>query len=90
MDSTGLLERFVNLLIIPAIKVVVAAGFFLFVWGFVHYFYNLSQGSSTEEGKQHMLWGVLGLLIMVSVGGILGLIVNTFGLNFNDIGQLPS
>ena len=87
--ASGLLERFVNLLIVPAIKVVVAAGFFLFVWGFVSYMYNLSQGHPTEEGKQHMLWGVAGLLIMVSVGGILGLIINTFGINYNDIGRLP-
>ena len=84
-----MLERFVSLLIIPAIKIVVAAGFFIFVWGFVSYFYNLSQGESTQEGKAHMLWGVLGLLIMVSVGGILALISTTFSLNYNDIGQLP-
>jgi fructose-specific phosphotransferase system IIC component len=89
-NSSGLLERFVDLLIVPAIKIVVAAGFFLFVWGFVSYFYNLSQGESTSEGKSHMLWGVLGLLIMVSVGGILGLIINTFGINYNDIGRLPN
>ena len=90
MDSSGLLERFVNLLIIPAIKIVVAAGFFLFIWGFVSHFYYLSTGSPQEGVKQHMFWGVIGLLIMVSVGGILGLIINTFGINYNDIGILPS
>jgi hypothetical protein len=88
ISASGLLQRFVDLLIIPSIKVVVAAGFFLFVWGFVSYFYNLAQGESTQEGKSHMVWGILGLLIMVSVGGILGLIINTFGINYNDIGQI--
>jgi hypothetical protein len=84
-----LLSRFVDLIIVPSIKIVVAAGFFLFVWGFLEYFYSMAQGHPSDEGKQHMLWGVIGLLIMVSVGGILGLIINTFGINYNEIGQLP-
>jgi uncharacterized membrane protein YjfL (UPF0719 family) len=33
-----------------------------------------------NQVKSHMLWGILGMVIMISVFGILSLIMNTFGI----------
>lgn len=73
--------RFVAVLIKPAILLVFTAGFFMFIWGLVEFLYKLGQGGEHKEGKDHMLWGVIGMLIMVSVYGILNLLDNTFNLN---------
>jgi len=78
---TELVERFVTILIKPTILLVFTAGFFLFVWGLVVFLFELDKGGDHEEGKSHMLWGVIGMLIMVSVYGILNLLDNTFNLN---------
>ena len=87
--------RFVTYVIDPAILVVFAAGFFLFIWGLVQFLWNLNSGGDNKEGKQHMIWGVVGMLIMISVYGILSLLDNTFGFGalsgqmdmsrFNDV-----
>jgi hypothetical protein len=67
-------------LLVPIERVVFAAGMFLFVYGLVEFLWNIDEGSAQQEGKQHMLWGIVGVFIMVSVVGIIGIIENTFGI----------
>ncbi|MEK7107401.1 MAG: hypothetical protein AAB899_04425, partial [Patescibacteria group bacterium] len=46
--------------------------------------FNLGEGGENTEGKQHMLWGLIGMLVMISVFGILALINNTFNLGLSS------
>ncbi len=78
--ASNLLGKFVDLIINPAILVVFTAGFFLFLWGLVIFLWNLNEGASSN-GKQHMLWGIVGMLIMISVYGIITLVDQTFQLD---------
>ncbi|MBI2097651.1 MAG: hypothetical protein HYT46_01825 [Candidatus Vogelbacteria bacterium] len=57
---------------------------FLFVLGFLYFLYGvweLVRGSESEEaratGRQHILWGVVGMFIMISFWGIMNLICRT-------------
>lgn len=75
-------DRIVTHLIDPAVKVVFALGLLMFLWGIVEFLWALKDGKVDETGKQHMLWGMVGMLIMVSVYGIIALIMNTFGIDF--------
>ena len=84
---SSVIEKFVALIIDPTIKIIFAAGFFLFIWGFIEFFWKLGQGNDQNQGKMHMVWGVVGMLIMVSVKGIINLILDTFGINPGDIGS---
>ena len=79
--GTELLNRFVTYLIDPAILVVFTAGFLVFVYGLFQMLVGLSQGKGYSEGVQHIIWGLVGMLIMVSVYGIIALITNTFGID---------
>jgi hypothetical protein len=78
--AQSLIGRFVDYIIDPAILIVFAAGFFLFVWGLVQFIWKLDEGAQSS-GKQHMIWGIVGMLIMVSVYGIISLIDETFDLD---------
>ncbi|OGG56803.1 hypothetical protein A3D71_01025 [Candidatus Kaiserbacteria bacterium RIFCSPHIGHO2_02_FULL_55_20] len=85
MDAAAnIMGRFTTYIIDPAILVVFAAGFFLFIYGLVEFLWNLNEGGENKEGKQHMMWGIVGMLIMISVYGILDLLDNTFGLDFRN------
>ena len=78
--TSNLIERFVTYIINPAILLVFAAGFLMFMWGLVVFMANVENESKRKEGKSHMLWGIVGMFIMVSVYGIVALLDNTFQL----------
>ena len=85
--ALDIMYRFETYIINPAILVVFALGFLLFVYGLVEFLWALNddgRGTRHEEGRQHMMWGIVGMLIMVSVYGILDLLDNTFGLDFRN------
>jgi len=75
------LARFKVLIIDPATLVVFTAGFLLFMWGLAMYLWKLKDGGDTKTGVNHMIWGLVGMLVMVSVYGIIALIANTIGVD---------
>lgn len=78
-------DNFIKYIIDPALMVLFTAGFMLFVYGIVEFMYAMAKGGTAgDEGKKHMLWGVIGMVIMSSVWGIIALINNTFGLGLGD------
>ncbi len=83
------MQKVVDLIINPAVLVIFSAGLLVFVWGLVQFLKSLNEGGSgkSEEGKQHMLWGIVGMFIMVSVFGIIALISNTLGLGVGADGS---
>lgn len=76
--------RFVHYVIDPAILLIFTAGFFLFMWGMVLFIWHMREGADYKPGLQHIIWGLAGMLIMMSVYGIISLVSNTLGL---DLGQ---
>ncbi|MDP2648999.1 MAG: hypothetical protein Q8P19_03840 [bacterium] len=90
--AADIVSRFRIYLIDPAILIVFAVGFFFFVFGLVEFLWKLNEGGDSKEGKQHMIWGIVGMLIMVSVYGILSLVTNTFGIDLQNpnTGTIPN
>ena len=79
--ATQLISKFVKLIIDPTILLVFSAGFMWFLWGLMMFIFKLDTGGDHKEGKDHMLWGLVGMLVMVSVYGIIALLDNTFSLH---------
>jgi len=79
-----MLDNFIEAVLVEIIRpatvllFVVALAYFL--WGMVEFIRNASSNSDREDGKQHMLWGVIGMFIMASAAGIITVIKGTFGL----------
>jgi hypothetical protein len=71
----------------PLIEFAFIIALVIFLFGVMEFI----RGSGNEEkrtlGKQHMIWGVVGFLIMFGVFGIMELIVNTFGLGTASFNQ---
>ena len=77
---SDILKRLQGEVLFPAMTVVFAAGFLLFIWGLVKFLWNVEEGGGKTEGKQHMIWGIIGMLIMVSFWSIISLLDATFNL----------
>jgi uncharacterized membrane protein YidH (DUF202 family) len=79
--TVGTIVANINRLIInPMIILLFVLAGLMFVWGLVEFLMASQQGEVSETGKQHMIWGTIGIVIMVSVFGIMNLIIGTLGL----------
>ncbi len=65
----------------PIITLLFAVAFLVFFWGIFNFIRAYGDEGQRNDGKRHMLWGVIGLFVMVAVFGIMHLIANSFGLN---------
>ena len=77
--ADALVQRIGKVLLGPVEMVIFAAGFLLFMWGLVKFMWNVGEGGSQSDGKQHMLWGIIGMFLMVSIWSMIALIDSTFG-----------
>ena len=75
-----LLGRINEHIINPLIVLLFTGALIMFVIGLYNFFHNKSE-SNIEQGKQHILWGVFGMAVMISVFGIMRFITGTLGIN---------
>jgi len=78
-QAAQIVQKIVQYIVNPAIMVLFSFGLLMFVFGLVEFLFALSKGADVKDGRQHMLWGVLGMFIMISVFGIIRLLSDTFG-----------
>ena len=85
MPVSTLVARITTAIIDPLIALIFAAGFLVFAWRVVQFMLGLANDTEAKnDGKKHMLWGVIGMAIMMSALGILRVIANTFGLSLQQ------
>ncbi|MCX6787460.1 MAG: hypothetical protein NTY93_03000 [Candidatus Kaiserbacteria bacterium] len=69
----------INTIVVPLIF---AFAFAVFIWGVVKYFF-FNNGGDTEkmkEGRDFIIWGILGLVVLFSVWGFVNLLLSTLGI----------
>ncbi len=81
MNVDTILLRINKYILNPFIGFLFVLASVLFVYGLVRYLLAGEGEQDRETGKRHMLWGIVGMFIMISVFGIMRLVVNTFGIN---------
>lgn len=74
------LDRFNEAIMYPLITLMMAVALIVFLYGMFLFIANAANESRRSEGKRHMLWGIIGLVVMVSAYGILSIAAGTFGL----------
>lgn len=78
------MNKIVEVIIDPLILLIFATGMVVFMWGLMQFMWGLEEGSEREKGKQHMLWGLVGMFIMVAVQGIIALTVDSFDIGVDQ------
>ena len=80
MTADRLVDNIQTFIVFPIILLLFAAGFLYFLWGMAMFIWKADSDTGRSEGIQHMLWGVIGMFIMVAAWGIINMIKGTFGL----------
>jgi len=85
MNIDQLLANINRYIINPFITFLFVLASLLFLYGLTRY-YIMGDAKEKETGRQHMVWGLIGMFIMMSVFGIMNLIMNTFGIDVSQFG----
>lgn len=63
-----------------SIAFLMGAAVLLFVYGVVKYMLAGGNEESIKEGKRFIIWGIVGIAVIVSVWGLVNLLTGSFGL----------
>ena len=79
--ARGFLARFNEVILYPLITLMMGIALVIFLYGCFEFIANAGVPAKREEGKKHILWGVVGMVVMVSAYAILNIAAGTFDLD---------
>src|SRR3989344_2833499 len=68
----------VSEILTPIVTLLFALAIILFIWGIVEFLIYSDNEEKKSIGKRHMVWGIIGLAIMIAVRGIVKIVVTLF------------
>lgn len=80
-----LLNKFVVAVVNPMLQVAMMIALVIFVYGVFNFIRGADQPDVRTQGQKHMLYGIIGLAIMVSAFTIIRMIIGTIGAETPDI-----
>ncbi|MBU4224090.1 hypothetical protein KJ934_02620 [Patescibacteria group bacterium] len=75
-EADALLNKIIQSIANPAIKLMLAIAVMVFLYGVVEFILGADNEEKRNVGRQHIIWGLIGLFIMVSVFGIMRILLN--------------
>jgi uncharacterized membrane protein YidH (DUF202 family) len=69
-----------KLIINPIIILLFALALVYFLYGLIEFIMNAENEEKRTTGKQHMIWGIIGVTIMMGVFFLMNLILNTLDI----------
>jgi len=76
----GFIANVDSMIINPLILFLFALAVVYFLYGVLEFLMNQENEEKKTAGKSHMLWGVVGITIMLGVFTLMNIIINTFGI----------
>ncbi len=87
-DLFGVLCR-VGQFLNAIVPVLIALGVVYFVWGVITYVIS-SDEEAKKTGRDRIIFGIIGLAVIIGLWGLVNLLRNTLDLNNNTNVQLPT
>ena len=66
-------------ILMPIVVLLSLSAFVLFAWGVVQFIAGADNDEKRKVGQQHMLWGIIGLVILFGANAIIAVIKQTVG-----------
>lgn len=79
MSADTLISNVINNIVNPIITLALAVAVLYFLWGGFQFVRNADSPDERKKGSLNMIWGIVGLVIMISAYGILNLILGSIG-----------
>lgn len=63
----------------PIIAILFSLALVYFIYGVAAYLWNPDNEEARQKGRKGMLWGIVGMFVMVSVFGIMRFLISSIG-----------
>ncbi len=67
-----------------ALPILISIAVLYFVWNVFQYTIKSGDEEARKKAKGNIIWGVIGLFVIVGVWGLVGILQSTFGVNSNN------
>ncbi len=78
--ARGFVAQLNDIIIFPLITLMMGVALLVFLYGCFEFIMNAGNDGARTTGKRHILWGVVGMVVMVSAYAILSIAAGTFGI----------
>jgi hypothetical protein len=79
------LLKVVTQIVNPLIMLLSTGAFIVFLWGVFEFVVHAEDAVKRKEGKQAILWGLIGLVVIFGAYGLINVVLGTF-----DLGTIQS
>jgi fructose-specific phosphotransferase system IIC component len=80
-EAQAFVADFNSIILFPFIGFLTAVAVLIFIYGGFEYIIHADNSAAREQGRKHLMWGIVGLFVMLVAFGILSIAAGTFGLN---------
>lgn len=80
----SIVEKVNKLIVNPIIVFLFALAVVYFLYGIFQFISNQENEEAKTKGKNHIIWGIIGIVIMMGVFTILNIIMRTFNIKGID------
>jgi hypothetical protein len=80
-----LVDRINDVILFPLIALMAALAFLVFLYGAFEFVKNAENDGARETGRMHLLYGTIGLLVMLSAYAILSVAAGSFGIGLEKV-----
>ena len=81
--------REINTILSTIIPILMVLATVVFLWGVIRYVTASGDEDKLKEGRQFIIFGLIGLFVMVAVWGVVRALVSQFGLQQGNIPPGP-
>lgn len=78
------LGKVTDAIIDPILTLITLAAFVVFVWGVVEFIQGAGNEEKRKVGQQHMIWGIIGLVIIFGAHAIIAVMASSIGVELPE------
>lgn len=79
--AQGFMAKLNAAVFFPLLTLMMALALLVFLYGAFEYVVNAGSDDGRAQGRRHLMWGIIGMLVMISAYAILTIAAATFGID---------
>lgn len=79
-EAQRFVDKINDVILFPLITLMLTVALVVFLYGCFEYIMGSANEAARATGRQHIIWGIVGMLVMISALTILTIAANTFNV----------